>query len=300
MHIYTINFSKKDYEKKFLKQFSSAASQQEAQVENLNSDYLMFLSGESERDTRVFYKDKEIELVKNNQSVFFRKRTTRPTTVALLANLLRLRGINFNGVANTFHTSMTNKSFQSILLSEQGHRFPKTLVGLAQTMISNQIVIEENFDYPFILKSPGSKGQAVSKIKNKEELSQILSGFDSSADTLISIQKFIENDFDMRALIFEGKFIGSYARERGDHEFLNNLANGATLKPVELSQKEKDACCSVATDSPADLVGIDLIRVSNNHFFLELNRSPEIYPFFDLDQDFDLGGKIFDIFNSDK
>lgn len=136
------------------------------------------------------------------------------------------------------------------------------------------------FSFPFVLKADnGKKGRDNYLIKTIQELDARLA---AQPDVAFIAQEFIDNDGDYRALVMDGKIalvIKRMAASSDTH--LNNTSQGgsAELKKVDVFSKQIQSEILLAAHVEGlEVAGVDIIfnKTSGSHYFLEVNRAPQI------------------------
>ena len=140
----------------------------------------------------------------------------------------------------------------------------------------------ENLDtqYPIILKTlRGSKGIGVLFVETERSLSslvQTLYKVDTKADLLV--QEYIKTDYDVRAIVLDGKVIAAMRRDTVKGDFRSNASQGAEVKSFKLTKLETDQCIHAAKSVGGIFTGVDFIPSKNPKteppFILEVNHSP--------------------------
>lgn len=136
----------------------------------------------------------------------------------------------------------------------------------------------KKFGLPLVVKPiDGSQGNGVELLKTKKQLENYL---EKSSDSIVTVQKFIENDGDWRLLFVGNKLIYSILRKTVDEkEFRNNTSLGgkATNKkpPANVLALAKKANLA----SGLDITGVDIIedKNSNDVYVMEVNAGPQFF-----------------------
>jgi D-alanine-D-alanine ligase-like ATP-grasp enzyme len=136
----------------------------------------------------------------------------------------------------------------------------------------------KKFGLPLVVKPiDGSQGNGVKLLKTKKQLENYL---EKSSDSIVTVQKFIENDGDWRLLFVGNKLIYSILRKTVDEkEFRNNTSLGgkATNKkpPANVLALAKKANLA----SGLDITGVDIIedKNSNDVYVMEVNAGPQFF-----------------------
>jgi D-alanine-D-alanine ligase-like ATP-grasp enzyme len=136
----------------------------------------------------------------------------------------------------------------------------------------------KKFGLPLVVKPiDGSQGNGVKLLKTKKQLENYL---EKSSDSIVTVQKFIENDGDWRLLFVGNKLIYSILRKTVDEkEFRNNTSLGgkATNKkpPANVLVLAKKANLA----SGLDITGVDIIedKNSNDVYVMEVNAGPQFF-----------------------
>ena len=137
-----------------------------------------------------------------------------------------------------------------------------------------------NTKFPIILKTlRGSKGIGVLFVETERSLKglvQTLYKVDEDADLLL--QEYIKTDFDVRAIVLDGKVIASMRRDVVEGDFRSNASQGAEVHSIKLTELETQECILAAKSIGGLFTGVDFIPSKNREKippkFLEVNSSP--------------------------
>ncbi|GIK83604.1 MAG: alpha-galactosidase [Patescibacteria group bacterium] len=139
-------------------------------------------------------------------------------------------------------------------------------------------MIKEKITYPVIAKvTDGSKGEGVYKCHSLDELLDV---FESENQSLI-IQKFVDNEGDIRVFVIGNTIQGAIKRYRQDEsEFRNNVSLGGSAEIYNLSDEEKNLTLAAAQSMQYEIAGVDLIKDMNGKLMvMEVNRAPQFNGF---------------------
>lgn len=138
-------------------------------------------------------------------------------------------------------------------------------------------ISSENFNnlkYPFVAKAIlGSHGDHVYKIKNKNDLKNILQKY---AKENLLFQEFQKAGFDLRVIVIDFKAIGIMKRTPRKGEFLSNFSQGGTVEKYSGNDINIINKIAVRTAKHFKLnyVGVDLIKGNDGGWkVLEVNRA---------------------------
>ena len=144
--------------------------------------------------------------------------------------------------------------------------------------------IEQEFDYPFVLKKPESSfSQGVYKVENRKQLTQRLETvFEQSA--LALVQEYMYTEYDWRIGVLNGRAIYAcrYYMARNHWQIYNHgrakSQSGAfdSLPTFEVPKYVLKASLNACKLIGNGLYGVD-IKVKNNHaYVIEVNDNPSI------------------------
>lgn len=221
---------------------------------------------------RYFHLGQELDL-KSFDYAFIRVRGKKAHIISLLSYLLTFYKVPFNDFGNIEHTKNDEKITQMVKFSVNSIPIPKTLIFSRISYKKNKEVLEKNISYPCVLKTNGSKGDAVWKIDNKKQLEDKMSEIE---EELMFVQEFIKNDYDIRALFFYDKLLGAIERRSKDG-FYNNVAKGGVATPARLNPEEVDLSIKAMKVLDLNFGGVDFIRTPNGIIFFEINKGPQVY-----------------------
>lgn len=138
--------------------------------------------------------------------------------------------------------------------------------------------IEQSFQYPLIVKSKiGSLGKGIYKIKTKAELKNIfeqINLLDPNYEYLI--QEYIsQGNIDYRVVVHQGQIKYVLRRTAKAKEFKTNYNLGSEVKLDEITQEIVQLIDKVYQQIPLDIMGLDLIKVSEASYVVcEINSNP--------------------------
>ncbi len=139
--------------------------------------------------------------------------------------------------------------------------------------------ISEKLQFPIIAKTTdGSQGSGVYLCNSLEEVSKV---FDSTQHNFLLLQKYIQNDGDIRVFVIGTDVIGAIKRSSSStEEFKNNISLGGTAEVYTLSDTEKKLALNAAHALQYEIAGVDLIIEENDTVkIMEVNRSPQFAGF---------------------
>ncbi len=220
---------------------------------------------------KFFHLGEEIDL-KSFAYCFIRVKSLKAHMTALLSYLLESYGVPYNDKNNIEHTQNDEKITQMVRFGRMGIPIPKSIIFSHKSYEKNKEIIQKYITYPCVLKTNGSKGNAVWKISNQEDLESKMAEI---THELILVQELIENSYDVRALIFEGIFLGAIKRFSQDG-FYNNVAKGGRVEQTELSDEEFELTKKAMSAINLDFGGADFIRTDKGIVFFEINKGPQV------------------------
>ena len=227
-------------------------------------------------------KDKDIEIETHNSIVFVRAGAI--STLSSQAFISSLQDIGFL-LVNDLESMLVcdNKMSNALLLGRNNIPIPRT------SSIPNEQSIEDAHKrvggkFPVIIKTlKGTQGVGVMKIDSMSSLTGVCQSlWKYDADLLI--QEFFEMKSDIRTLLVGGKIIAAAERIQApdNKDFRNNVHQGATTEPYDLSKKEIAVIKAAARATGAVYCGVDhFVDKKGNPYIIEVNGSPGIRSHFE-------------------
>ncbi len=209
-------------------------------------------------------------------SVVIRNVGKTPELGITLANYLAMKKISFTD--SYLETRGAGKLACAMLRRRYDIPTPRTIYTSVKHF--GNYIDTGALNFPFVLKEDnGKKGRNNYLIKSKSEL---LEKLETQPDVTFIAQEFIENDGDYRALVMGGEIavvIKRVATSKDTH--INNTSQGgiAQLESPSVFSKELQAEILKAVEVEGlEVSGVDIIfdKHSNEHYFLEVNRAPQI------------------------
>lgn len=192
-----------------------------------------------------------------------------------LAHYLAFKGIPFSD--SYLLTRGAGKLACAILRLSHGLRTPRTIYAKEKHFLAYLRRIEIN--YPLIVKADqGKKGRNNFLVENEKELQAVLG--DTQGMRMI-VQEYIPNDGDYRALVLCGEISLLIKRTANGMSHLSNTSQGGTaqLEAVEvLSSIVRSEIIRSAEIEGLEVAGVDIMfdKETQKHYFLEVNRAPQI------------------------
>ena len=227
-------------------------------------------------------KNKDCKIEMHNSIVFVRAGAIE--TLSSQSMVSSLQDIGFL-VVNDLDSMLVcdNKMSNALLLGRNNIPIPRT------SSIPNEESIEDAHQrvggkFPVIIKTlKGTQGVGVMKIDSMSSLTGVCQSlWKYDADLLI--QEFFEMNSDIRTLVIGGKILASAERIQptDNKDFRNNVHQGATTEPYNLSKKEIDVIKAAARASGAMYCGVDhFVDKKGNPYIIEVNGSPGIRSHFE-------------------
>ncbi len=214
--------------------------------------------------------------------VYFKTHYKRQEFAGALAELLDAKGTDY--IDREIRDHVANfKVTQYARLHSAGVSLPKTMMINTSILHAQYDRFVQYLGLPFILKDPAAdKGLRNYLVRSADEFKGIVEATDSDQLYYVA-QEFIQNNGDLRVLVFDKKVelvIGRKAADDADTH-LNNTSTGgsAELIPVsELDSHLKSLAIKAAIALDRQVAGVDLIQdmITKQWYVLEVNNAPQI------------------------
>lgn len=173
-----------------------------------------------------------------------------------------------------------NKILTYLCLNNNNIRFPKTIIapktfeGVGYTKKDFLKTAIAKLGLPLIIKEAyGSFGQQVYLAHSYEECSAII---DSLGYKDFLMQEFISTSKgkDIRINVVGNKVVSAMERYN-ENDFRSNISNGGKMKPIAISNEQKEMALKVCQLIGLDFAGVDILFSDNNTPILcEVNSNP--------------------------
>lgn len=212
--------------------------------------------------------------------VYFRKAGTAMQQMLTCALYLRDRGVPFWDT-EILRANSRNKLSQMIMLERKDLPIPPTLFCRNRSRLVRLVTktYADIFPFPLIIKATGgSRGDANYLVNDKDELLQRVQ---QESNRSFMVQAFIPNDGDCRFFIAGGELRGIIGRKGKEGTHLSNTSQGgdAVILPTsDFSDIVKTQALQAAAVFGRDVAGVDIMfdKRNGHHYFLEVNRAPQI------------------------
>ena len=162
------------------------------------------------------------------------------------------------------------------LLSKIGVGIPKTVFAKFPKDKEVDMLISEVGGTPVVIKLlEGTQGLGVVLADTSQAAKSTIEAF-SGLKANILIQEFIAEagGADIRALVVDGKVVGSMKRQGKEGEFRSNLHRGGQSNIIELSKIERQTAVKAAKVMDLSVAGVDILLSARGPLVLEVNSSP--------------------------
>lgn len=162
------------------------------------------------------------------------------------------------------------------ILSKSGVGIPKTVFARHPKSDEVKNLIEEVGGTPVILKLlEGTHGTGVIKADTVGSAKSAVEAFSGIKKDII-VQEFIKeaDGKDIRALVVDGKVVGSMERSGAEGEFRSNLHKGGTAKIIELDKRTEMTAIEAAKLLKLSVAGVDILESSRGPLVIEVNSAP--------------------------
>ena len=158
------------------------------------------------------------------------------------------------------------KSFECLRLAGRGVAYPPSFIGQRPYLLEKA----PSLGFPLILKkTEGRKAEGVYKVGTPESLKKLIGSYQKRERLMV--QKYIDNDYYLRLTVVGGEVIGAIKRNKSmdGRQKIRSEKYQPTKEQAELAVKGAQAL-------NLDIAGIDMmIDKKDNHYILEVNRSPQ-------------------------
>lgn len=128
--------------------------------------------------------------------------------------------------------------------------------------------------FPVIVKTlTGAEGVGITKADSVDTLKALLQAF-WKLEAKLLIQEYIENDYDVRTIMINGKIIASMKRVVPKDDFRSNKSIGGKTIKYKLDEKEIAFVNKVYENIGGNFLGIDFMKKGNKIYLIEINSSP--------------------------
>ena len=173
-----------------------------------------------------------------------------------------------------------SKYFCNELFKLNNLRTPKT-VPITYSDDTPRAMEELGNKYPVILKASSGSQTGVGVVISESEKSlhatvQMIKLLNKNIDLIL--QEYVKIEYDVRAVVLDGKVIASMKRNVAKGDFRSNASLGAETEEHELTELETIECEKASELVDGKLIGVDFMpakdREKEKPFILEVNASP--------------------------
>jgi ribosomal protein S6--L-glutamate ligase len=171
-------------------------------------------------------------------------------------------------------TKSRDKLHTMQIMSQHGLNIPIT--SFANSAYETTDLIKLVGGAPLVIKLlEGTKGVGVVMAETNKAAESVINAFRSlKADILV--QHYIKESKgqDIRCFVVGGQVIAAMERIAQEGEFRANIHLGATARPIQVTQEERDLAIKAAKIINLEIAGVDMVRSNTGPKILEINSSP--------------------------
>jgi ribosomal protein S6--L-glutamate ligase len=290
--LYLVNNKAKEPE--FAEAFTSVARSSKLSPTILSALECGFFYSRKQQQSSLYHNGKRLPL--SGSAWFLRRWAPSEDASALLALFLQLQHIPVtDSKANSAHEIRTSKLSQTFQLATKGCDCPSTWVVPLQNFNTFKDEIIKTLAFPIIIKGRGGLGARVWKCVSETALKKKIAELKKEArDDLVVCQEYIQNDGDIRVIVFQNKVIAAIER-KSTTGFLNNVSQGGTATAITISATERMLAIRAAKAVNLELAGVDIVRSPDGPLVFEVNKAPDISSF-DAAVGFNIAEEILSVY----
>jgi len=191
---------------------------------------------------------------------------------AIIRHMERLGVTMING--SDAIDNVKDKLYSQQILGQSNLPCPKTM--LVKHPINVKLV-EENLNYPMIVKTLSGSYGGVFMVENRKQFVQMMKMAELTRPSYnIIIQECIEDSFgkDLRVLVVNGKVVGCMMRQSVDGDFRANITRGGEAIPYQIDDDIEWISGECARLLDLDIAGVDLLFNGDSYTICEVNSAP--------------------------
>lgn len=274
--VYLVNNKKKEPD--FEDSFKRISKAKKIKYRNISSLDCAFSYTRKSNKCDLFISGKKVDITNSNW--FIRAWSPSEDASALLAVFLEMHKIPFTDIkVNSSHEIRTSKLSQTFQLTAKDCACPSTWVIPIVNFNQFESKATKSLGFPVIIKARGGLGQRVWKCESKSELKKRVDLLKKEGeDDLVILQENIDNQGDIRVVVFQNKVLTSIGRYSSTG-FLNNVSQGGTAELIKITPEEKKLAIKSAKAVGLELAGVDIVRSKYGPLIFEVNKAPDITSF---------------------
>ncbi len=185
-----------------------------------------------------------------------------------------------HGIPHTKTDLEISKLVDMSNLAMAGISIPKTFFCDIKSLMGNILYIQKELGYPYVIKpTVGNGGLDIHLVRNVVDLINTLPKL--APHKKYVCQAFIQNDFDYRIIVGNGKVLSGEKRIRTTDLFRNNASLGAKEVFLDIDQipsDVKELALSVCKICDFQWSGLDIVtdKITGKNYVLEMNRCPDL------------------------
>jgi glutathione synthase/RimK-type ligase-like ATP-grasp enzyme len=221
---------------------------------------------------QLYYAGKNITETFKKSRIFFRRTRGAQEKMITLAILAKGWGLRFTDSVKSIVSNLNKAIFLPSVITKKINNIETVFAGRGATLES----LNTAFPYPVLIKPVcGRHGEGIKIIKNEDGLARFLAVNNKD----VMIQAFLKIDAEYRIFVVGGKALGVVQKipKKGSH--IANYAAGARFIKCKIPSFAVREAISICRGQKIDIGGVDLAKVGNRFYLLEVNRCPEFYAF---------------------
>ncbi len=211
------------------------------------------------------------ELFKKSRIIFRRTRGAQEKMLALVL-LAKHLGIPFTDTFDSICSNLNKAVFLPSIRTKHIAHIPTHFISKSGGFHPRI----KNLKYPVLIKpSHGRHGDGIKIFKTEKALR----GFLAKNTKDILLQEFLPIEEEFRIFVVGGKALGAVKKVVSDGKFIANYSRGTTFIPFRMGSSLLQESVKICGDHGIDIGGVDIARVGETYYLLEVNRCPEFRGF---------------------
>ncbi len=183
--------------------------------------------------------------------------------------------LNESGVVtqseNDSYAYEANKFYSMKILGENSVNVPNSVYTLSPDAA---VEAAQRLGYPVIMKlTGGAGGTGVMRATSENELKPVMDTM-KSLEQDICLQEYKEHDGTDNRILIIGDYVTGYRRSSEGEEWRSNISEGGERLKADISDEMEEMALIAAQATGFDICGLDMIRLEDELYILEVNGAP--------------------------
>lgn len=220
----------------------------------------------------IFEENENITQLFRSSRIIFRRTRGGQEKMITLALLAQSWNIPFADSVESIYSNLNKAVFLPTISSDSIRAIP-TLFWRHGTQLDLE---STGIQFPVLTKpSHGRHGEGIEVFETRQDLEKFL----STTHQELLVQTFLNIEEEYRIFVVGDTALGAVKKKSAAGQHAANYSAGAEFCPVSVHTSILNGCVALCQEQGIDVGGVDVAKVGDQYYLLEINRCPQFQGF---------------------